>query len=142
MQDLTIFQNCLPCHYAPLAFAPYFPLFNYSFHPAPEPFTFLYNPHSYSFSPEIEKSDHTLTPLCSPDSHSDFLPQELPEWGAGEKRGRAERGAAKGQPEQKENRNVYSNILRNFFRKVNDHAKIETLVQRIIAKHRLSLTPH
>lgn len=50
------------------------------------------------------------------------------------------RAAGKGQGEQKENRNVYSNILRNFFRKVNDKTKIDQLVGKIIAKNDLEVS--
>lgn len=53
---------------------------------------------------------------------------------------RSEKIAAKGQGEQKENRNVYSNILRNFFRKINDASKIEKLVRSIIDKRGMSLS--
>lgn len=42
--------------------------------------------------------------------------------------------------DQKENRNVYSNILRNFFRKVNDPSKIEGLIEQIILRRGLQLT--
>ena len=45
----------------------------------------------------------------------------------------------KGQADQKENRNVYSNILRNFFRKLNGQTNIDRLVERIIAKNGLKV---
>ena len=46
----------------------------------------------------------------------------------------------KGQADQKENRNVYSNIMRNFFRKLNNKTKIDQLVERIIAKNGLRVS--
>lgn len=41
--------------------------------------------------------------------------------------------------QQKENRNVYSNILRNFFRRVSDFERIEKIVSNIIEKYKLGI---
>jgi hypothetical protein len=42
--------------------------------------------------------------------------------------------------DQKENRNVLSNILRNFFRKVSDYARIEKMVTKIILRYHLHIS--
>jgi len=41
--------------------------------------------------------------------------------------------------ELKENRNTYSNILRNFFKKINDWTGVKDLVNKIIKNKNLSL---
>ncbi len=52
----------------------------------------------------------------------------------------ARRQKEKKEGRQKENRNVYSNILRSFFKKVHEDQSIYNLVSIVIKKRSLSLT--
>ena len=102
-----------------------------------------YNQISTQCYPEIENWDCTQHTQAGCDSQSAVLVEnvQLSEEKIGNRETRSkvakdapttkksERPVAKTQGEQKENRNVYSNILRNFFRKINDVSKIDKLVR-------------
>lgn len=107
-----------------------------------ENLSFAYNQISTQSYPEIENWDCTQQTQSNCESHS-AVPLEISQLseekiGSRETRSRlikevpttkkSEKPVAKAHGEQKENRNVYSNILRNFFRKINDISKIESLV--------------
>lgn len=119
-----------------------------------ENLSFAYNQISTQGCPEIENWNCTQPTQASCDSQS-AAPLEnlqLSEEKSGSRETRSkvtkdapatkksEKPVAKAQGEQKENRNVYSNILRNFFRKINDVSKIEKLVSLIIDKRGLRLS--
>lgn len=136
MEGHNMFSFCLPAPLPYTLYAPPFPYYSFSNHPL-QTLHFIYNQYSSPLAWESQPHDPTPPTPSSTDSHS-FSPLELlhplventpnPAFCktrySNSRVGREEKGVGKeggkGENEQKENRNVYSNILRNFFRKVND----------------------